>query len=148
MLISKNLLPHVLPVPANIPYDIWIAFKAATLGGIKFLNKPLTLYRQHSASDTKTIAVRAKARSREKLFADFEKKRNWIKMMRDHERPERKSFYNKLYDLYNRKENGKYVWPLFFFLLKYRKQFFMFTKKKWRSHIVEIFKLAKGVSRS
>ena len=147
MMISKNLLPYVLPVPKDIPYDIWIAFKAATLGGIKYLNKPLTLYRQHATSDTKTIAVKAKPRSGQKLFIDFEKQLNWIKVMRDHERPEREIFYNQLYSLYKRKEKGNYVWPLFFFLLRHRRKFFMFTKKRWTSQVVEIFKQAKGVSR-
>src|SRR4029079_11886064 len=106
------------------------------LTGIKYLNEPLTLYRQHESTVTKTIAVKTSSRSKEKLWADFEKQLHWIGVMRDHERPAQKEFYERLYELYNKKRNGSYQWPLFFFLPKNRKWFFMFTKKNLTSQLV------------
>lgn len=146
LMINREILPSILPIPPGIPHDIWIAFKAATITGIKYLREPLTLYRQHPTTATKTIAVKAKARSRPKRYADFEKQLNWIRVMRDNERDEQKEFYTELYSLYQRKADGKFVWPLFYFLLRHRKELFMFSRKKTSSQVVEIFKQAKGVS--
>jgi glycosyltransferase involved in cell wall biosynthesis len=144
LMINSKILPAVLPTPEGIPHDIWTAFIATTITGIKYLDQPLTLYRQHASTATKTIAEKAKKRKMSKRFADFEKQLYWIGVMRDHERPEQKKFYSELYDLYDKKRNGKYVWPLFSFLMKHRQELFMYTKKKWSSQIVEIFKQAKG----
>ncbi len=146
MFINKKLLNYILPIPADIPHDGWIGFRATMLTGIKFLNMPLTKYRQHETSVTKTIAVKAVPRSAEKKYKDFQKKLYWIAVMRDHERSEYKLFYSRLYELYKRKENERYVWRLFFFLLNNRKAFFMFTYKKWLSQVIEIFKQARGES--
>jgi len=144
MLISKNILPFILPIPSEIPYDIWIAFRAAATGGIKYLDIPLTLYRQHESATTRTIAVKTQPRSMSRRYADFQKQLHWIKLMRNEERPEKKFFYDRLFGLYKKKEKGKYVWPLLFFLLKHKKKLFAFTKKKSTSQVIEIFKQAKG----
>jgi glycosyltransferase involved in cell wall biosynthesis len=145
LMINSKILPSVLPIPAGIPHDIWTAFIATTITGIKYLDQPLTLYRQHPLTATKTIAEKTTSREMSKRLADFEKQLNWIRVMRDYERPEQKEFYDELYKLYETKRNGKYSWPLFSFLMKHREKLFMFTKKKWSSQVVEIFKQAKGV---
>jgi len=146
LMFNRKILPSILPIPDGIPHDIWIAYKAATITGIKYLDQPLTLYRQHHSTATKTIATKTKSRTNEKLYADFKKQLHWIEVMRDHATPQEKSFYSELHDLYKKKEDGKYVWPLFGFLMKNRKWIFMFTKKKKSSQIVEISKQAKGVN--
>ena len=145
LMINSKILPSVLPIPGGIPHDIWTAFIATTITGIKYLDQSLTLYRQHPLTATKTIAEKAKPRGMSRRFADFEKQLNWIGVMRDHERPEHKKFYDQLHKLYETKRNGKYSWPLFSFLMKHREKLFMFTKKKWTSKVAEIFKQAKGV---
>jgi glycosyltransferase involved in cell wall biosynthesis len=145
LMINSKILPSVLPIPAGIPHDIWTAFIATTITGIKYLDEPLTLYRQHASTATKTIAEKTRPREMSKRFADFEKQLNWIGVMKDHERPGQKEFYDELYKLYETKRNGKYSWSLFSFLMKHRKKLFMFTKKRWSSQLVEIFKQAKAV---
>jgi len=148
LMINSKILPSVLPIPEDIPHDIWTAFIATAITGIKYLDQPLTLYRQHASTATKTIAEKASSRKMSKRFADFEKQLHWIGVMRDHERPEQKNFYEELYGLYERKQRGKYVWSLFSFLMNHRKELFMFTKKKGSSEFIEIFKQAKGVRAS
>jgi glycosyltransferase involved in cell wall biosynthesis len=148
MFINRKLLGDILPIPAGIPHDGWMGFRAATITGIKYLDIPLTKYRQHEATVTKTIAVKAEPRSAEKRYKDFEEKLYWIGIMRDHERSAYKPFYSRLYDLYKRKGNGRYVWTLFFFLLSHRKEFFMFTRKKWLSQVIEMLKQARGESKN
>jgi len=146
MMISRALLPLILPIPSGIPHDIWIAFRAATITGIKYLDLPLTLYRQHNSTATKTVAIKAKSRNMSERYADFKKQLHWIEVMYNNERASSKDFYNRLFTLYQRKEHEKWVWQLFFFLMNHRKEIFMFSKKKSASQVVEIFKQAKGVS--
>ena len=145
MMIRKDLLPFILPIPQGIPHDIWTAFKATTITGIKYLDIPLTLYRQHESAVTKTIPVKTKPRRMSQRLADFKRQLRWIEVIHDNERETKKDFYNRLFSLYQKKQNEKWVWQLFFFLLRHRERLFMFTKKKWPSQVVEILKQAKGV---
>jgi glycosyltransferase involved in cell wall biosynthesis len=140
MMINRKLLP----IPAGIPHDIWFAFKATTITGIKYLNEPLTLYRQHSTTVTTTIARKTGTRPYEKRYKDFEEKIYWITLMRDHEPGETKSFYVALQKLYYRKNKGQTVWPLFWFMLKHQAALFQFTYKNRLSRLIEIKKQSRG----
>jgi glycosyltransferase involved in cell wall biosynthesis len=144
MLIHKNLLQHVLPIPSNIPHDIWMAVNATIFSGMQYFDEPLTLYRQHSATVTTTIPVKAKSRHHEIRYKDFKDKLNWIGLILEREREGFQSFYRTFYNLYVQKEKGKFVWPLFFFMLKYRRAFFQFTRKKIFSQLAEIRKQSRG----
>ena len=86
MMVNKQLLPHVLPIPAAIPHDIWLAFKATALTGIKYRDEPLTLYRQHAGTVTTTIAKNSVTRPHETRYRDFEEKLYWIGLLRDKEK--------------------------------------------------------------
>lgn len=147
MLVKRELLQHVLPIPQGIPHDIWFAAKATALSGIVYLDEVLTRYRQHSKTVTTTIAQKTTTRPHEKRFIDFEEKLNWINILKhncgDAERP----FYEKLYDLFSLKANGKFVMPLFLFLLKHQAALFQFTNKSLLSRVVEIRKLSRGEQR-
>ena len=143
MLVNKQLLPHVLPIPAGIPHDIWFAVRATALTGIKYLGEPLTLYRQHSQTVTTTIAQKAGTRAHEKRYKDFEEKLNWIGILKNKETMY-SSFYEELYRLFSRKDRGAFVWPLFFFLLKHENLLFQFTNKSFLSRVIEIRKLSRG----
>jgi hypothetical protein len=143
MLINRQLIPYVLPIPSGIPHDIWFAAKATSLTGIKFVNEPLTLYRQHPQTVTTTIAQKANARPHERRYKDFEEKLHWIEVLKNNETvfP---SFYEELYLLFSQKANGSFVWNLFFLLMKYECQLFQFTNKHLLSRMIEIRKLSRG----
>ena len=140
MLVSKRLIGEVLPIPAGIPHDIWFAVRATTLTGIKYLDLPLTLYRQHSKTITTTIAQKAITRPHEKRYTDFEEKLNWIGLLRDNENGKKRSFYEELYRLYSEKAKSVFAWPLFFFMLKHQAVLFQFTNKNLLSRLIEIRK--------
>jgi glycosyltransferase involved in cell wall biosynthesis len=144
MMISRQLLTHVLPIPQGIPHDIWFAYKAATLTGIVYVDEPLNLYRQHAHTVTTTVATKAVTRTHKKRFRDFEEKLHWITVMHDHASPEEKNFYAELKQLYQLKAKGTTVWPLFRFLLRYQQVLFRFTNKSLLSRLVEIRKLSRG----
>lgn len=147
MMVSRQMLPYLLPIPKGVPHDIWFALKATIFTGIIYLDEPLTLYRQHSKTITTSIPQKASKRPLEKRYEDFEEKLNWICVIKESEHSNRKLFYEKLYELYSYKLKGKFLWPLFFFLLKYRKVVFLFSQKSMPSQFIEIWKLSRGEHR-
>lgn len=144
MLIKRQLLLQSLPIPDEIHHDIWLAFKALTLGGIVYLDEVLTQYRQHIHSTSKTLPQKQATRKQSKRYKDYEKQLHWIRLMAQHERPEYQPFYQQLVQLYAKKGDGHYVWPLVFFMLRYRKELFRFVKKSYTSQLTEILKQARG----
>lgn len=143
MLVKKELITHALPIPTGVPHDIWFAVKAVALTGIRYLNEPLTLYRQHSKTVTTTIAQKATTRPHEKRYKDFEEKLYWIGLLKNNETAH-KNFYHQLYALFSQKAKGIFVWPLFFFLVKNQSLIFQFTNKTYLSRLIEIRKLSRG----
>jgi len=53
MAFTRELLPHVLPFPSNIPmHDQWIALQAERHGRVIVHDEPLILWRRHSNTQT------------------------------------------------------------------------------------------------
>lgn len=144
MMIRRSLLQHALPIPPMVPHDIWLAVKAAASTGITYVNEVLTHYRQHSATVTTTIARKAEARPRSARIIDFDNKLNWISLLRTHGGEEYNAFFTKLEALYAGKAQGKFSWPLFYFLATHANVLFRFTRKSFLSRIIEIRKQSRG----
>jgi hypothetical protein len=47
-LMSKSLYRRATPFIPDIPHDWWLCFIASTMGEIKYVDEPLSYYRQHS----------------------------------------------------------------------------------------------------
>lgn len=68
MCFRKELLPVVLPFPANIPmHDEWIGFVADLFFQVKFEAQPLSLYRRHDSTATSNIVGGSKSTLLKKL---------------------------------------------------------------------------------
>lgn len=147
MLVKRELLSISQPLPETIHHDVWLAFKALTHGGIIYLDKVLTRYRQHAGSSSITLPYERKKRNKNERYSDYKSKLEWMELMHEHERNEYKPFYEKLTRLYSKKEEGKFVWPLVFFMLRHRKHLFRFPKKPVVSNLIEILKHGRGVAR-
>ena len=113
-------------------------------GGIVYFDKVLTYYRQHASSTSTTLPVKKKTSPLHERYKAYQEKLHWIELMQQNERVEFQSFYEKLLKVYRKKGEGKYVFALIPFLLKYRAAFFMFSKKSFISQFVEIIKQARG----
>jgi glycosyltransferase involved in cell wall biosynthesis len=146
MMVSKALLQQSLPIPTDIPHDIWLAFKAVTLNCIVYVDEVLAKYRQHSKTYTKTLPQKYQKRKLYQRYKAFKKKLEWISIMQANERSNYQSFYKKLLALYKKKQTGHYSLPLFFFLVKNWKALFQFSKKSMLSQFIEIMKQARGES--
>ena len=73
ILMKKDFVEKILPIPKNILFDLWIGFCAAGNNGIKFIDKTLVKYRQH---DSNTIGTRDSKNKKKKdaVNIQFEKK--------------------------------------------------------------------------
>jgi glycosyltransferase involved in cell wall biosynthesis len=145
MMIKKELLQYFLPLPAQVEYDKWLAVQATLLTGIVYVPQPLTLYRQHAKTVTKTIAEKKTgSRKRTERFADYKKNLAWLYVLKNNPPEKEKDFYNKLYALFREKESGAFAWKLFFFLIQHQEKLFSFIKKNRLSRLIEIRKMARG----
>lgn len=57
MMFKRELLEKILPIPKGVSHDWWISFVALKSKGIKYLDRPLICYRQHTDSSTGKIMV-------------------------------------------------------------------------------------------
>lgn len=146
MMIRKEVLKHSIPFPETQYHDWWMAVQATNLHGITYKNEVLTLYRQHSGTTTKTIIEKKNIGSRtfSKRYLDFLRQSEKLADFVNNPIEKNKVFFKRLYHLYLLKKEGKYVWPLFWFLLKHSKTLFKFAKKSFTSKLILIRKMARG----
>jgi glycosyltransferase involved in cell wall biosynthesis len=145
MIAKREVLDIALPIPEGRYHDWWIAARAATLNGVLYLDKCLTLYRQHPKTVTKTIEKKKLgSRTMSRRYADYLRDIEWIRLIMNNKHEKHKQFYDKLYRLFERKEKGYFVWPLFFLLYHYRDLLVLFPKKNYLSKVVEIRKICRG----
>ena len=145
MMIRKELLNYTGFLPDGISYDIWLAIKATLRTGVAYVNEPLTFYRQHKGSVTKTLTEKVSgSRKRIKRYEEYAGLLKWLAILKDNELTEQSIFFHELYSLFIKKEQKTFVWPLFFFLFEHQKEIFSFRKKNFWSRLIEIRKLARG----
>ena len=145
-MITRKFYDSCKPFPPGIHYDIWIAFRAFTNGGIKYLDEVLTHYRRHEQSTSQTLPEEKKEIHKRSKKEEYQEKLAWIGLMQQFDRREGYGdFYDRLLKLYTLKGSKGYVFPLISFMLKNRKALFRYSKKGFASHFVEILKQARGV---
>ncbi|WP_113660803.1 glycosyltransferase family 2 protein [Pedobacter nanyangensis] len=57
-LFKRELTNHCLPFPKGMFHDRWMAFVAANLGSISYIDQKLVKYRQHENSDTNILKIK------------------------------------------------------------------------------------------
>ena len=145
MLAKRELVISAMPFPEKYFYDWWITSLASCGGGVLYLNKTLTLYRQHTHTATKNIVENPlPSRARQKRYDDFIDHLNWIILLKNICTEKDKSFFNTLVKLYSLKKDQHFVWPLFLFLLRNKGEIFRYNKKSFLSKLIEIRKLSRG----
>lgn len=144
ILARTDFIKKILPFPAHLFYDWYIAGKAALAGGVQYLPELLVYQRMHSSNasvfgeragqkKTKLLhmtAVRAHcksfAESTEISSRSLQVLQQWIACL----------------DQLIEKRNA---WPSFIFMMRYRKALFFYKKRKigWPSHFKHAIRLIK-----
>lgn len=144
-LIKKKLLDYALPIPADMPYDSWLAFTAASTSQIEYVDEVLTLWRQHQDAFSTTMFQKNEAdRSIPGWrYREFLKKKQRIYLLSKHPNAENPILKNLL-GYYSELEKG-FSFKLFLFLLRHHKQLFPIWRRNYFSRINEFRIIARGV---
>jgi glycosyltransferase involved in cell wall biosynthesis len=75
MLLKKEFIEKVLPIPANVLFDLWLGYCAAANNGLLYVDEVLVHYRQHSSNaiGTKDSANKKLKRTTKEEF-EFKRK--------------------------------------------------------------------------
>ncbi|HSW14655.1 MAG TPA: glycosyltransferase family 2 protein [Solimonas sp.] len=77
MMIRRELLAAALPFPRIRFHDWWLAFVAASFGGVEYVDQPLVQFRQHEAART-DMAKRKKKAKKDRIEV-FEERAQWLR---------------------------------------------------------------------
>ena len=78
MLFKRELLQHIFPFPKTTYFDAWIAANAANTGSVKYIDKTLVMYRQHSTNTLGNVK-KTKNKIRKTLKNKVQKKEQEVK---------------------------------------------------------------------
>lgn len=145
MMATKETLKWAFPIPEGHFYDWWIAIQASNLNGIKYLDEKLTLYRQHTKNITPSYIKKTNgSRTFNKRYDQFTKELEGLGLLKNNKLEKQKLFYTQFYNLHLLKKKGFFTWPLFWFLIKNKKDIYRFSKKSKLSQLNEIRKRSRA----
>lgn len=151
ILMKNTLLQASLPFPVGFHYDQWLAYVAASMGSVDFINLPLVQYRQHETNSTDILATRSRRQPRERQVKlnEMHNETAWLKICA--QVSTRSDLAAKLYALSlqrNRSWMGiGYGWKIWqnreslLFLLKKGpvSKFFFVLRKTWGERTKKLF---------
>jgi|CXWL01.1.fsa_nt_gi glycosyltransferase involved in cell wall biosynthesis len=145
-LLKKELLDYALPVPPKMPYDTWLAYTAASVSHINYINEALTGWRQHSKSFTSVMYEKNKLRgeSKNRRYEEYCEKLERIGLLKNNNYCGNKKFMEELYADYESLRLG-FSWKLFFLLVRYQKKLFPIWRRNYLSKLNEFRKMARKV---
>ncbi len=145
-LLKRELLQYALPVPPQMPYDTWLAFTAASLSHITYIDEPLTYWRQHSNSFTSIMYKKNRERQRISnwKYDLHARKLERMALLSNNKYCRNKSFINKLYRYFESLRKG-FSWKLFFLLARHQKTLFPVWRRNYFSKLNEFRKMARKV---
>ena len=125
LLFRRELLDLALPFPAARHHDWWLAFIAASNGGIQYLDEVLVHYRQHEQSQTDFLKLRDPKIDRQKKQAEA---MEWYEACATV--PGKHQSFFKEFVKRNREKND-HIWNLHLFLLYFKaRKSILFMRKK------------------
>lgn len=96
-----------MPIPDKMPYDTWLAYTAASISHINYVDEPLTNWRQHQDSFTAVMLEKqAKKENKNRKYDEYQEKLQRIELLKDNGSCSDKAFMTKLYSAYRSLENG------------------------------------------
>jgi glycosyltransferase involved in cell wall biosynthesis len=127
MLVRRSVLEAALPLPAGVYYDRWLAFVAANLGDLGYVDAPLVRFRQHASNESGFGGRRGKPRP-----APHEVQRAQqgdLDALAAFDGPQR-AFFVELAALWRTRMNGGPTPALTAFLWRHRRQVFAIRKRR------------------
>ena len=148
ILLKRELLAYALPIPAKIPYDTWLAYTAASISHINYVDEPLTCWRQHENSFTSTMAEanQQQKNSLNRRYVEYCDKLGRIKLLLNNSYTVNRKFMDNLYAGYENLNKG-FSWKLFLLLVGNQKHLFPIWRRNYLSKLNEFRKMSRGVKK-
>jgi len=147
-LFKRELLEYVLPFKNEYYHDHWLAYVAANLGSIGFIDKNLVKYRQHSKNNTDVLKKKGKKKKKSEGNADinkFARELKWLKHCASFIRNKNPEFVNHLVQLHEKRMDSYFSIEYVIFLLKNRNKVLYIQKKSLISKHTYIYKQVIGL---
>lgn len=143
-LIRRSLVERARPLPQGVFYDAWLAFVAANLGVIHYVDEPLVRFRQHAGNASGFSGQRKHVRqsAREKWQAEL----RHLEAQAGFPGPQQ-AFFVHLLELWRERAQRRFTPALAAFLYRHRDQVFALkpspSHAKWR-HALKYLRGLKG----
>jgi len=147
-LFSKRLLEYSLPFKKDYYHDHWLAYVAANVGSIGFVNKSLVKYRQHLNSNTDILKKKGKKNNG---FHDnnkalkLERELEWLKLCAQYPYNKNPEFVREFAHLFEKRMDTFISVSYASFLYKYSDLILSIPKKNSFSKSTFIFKQIWGL---
>ncbi len=135
MLFEKRIISEIIPIRFVGFHDWWIAYVAANMGSIAFVNKCLVDYRQHEQSVSDVMNLKKAKKPNDWTF------KQWLALCASYRKNRYPDFVTNTYNLYFPKRNKKGInFKKLFFLLRNRGLLLALQKKSRLSKLNFILK--------
>lgn len=141
MLLQRGLLDRALPLPDVSYHDWWLAFVAASIGSIRYVDEPLVRFRQH-ASNASAFEGRARADKPGVAQAQAAQQRD-LDALAAFDGPFQ-PFFAQLAAHWRDRPGQRWTWALARFLLAHRDTVFA-QKKRSPGGARHVFKYLRGL---
>jgi glycosyltransferase involved in cell wall biosynthesis len=151
MMFHRRLISYILPFPFELKFhDWWIAFVAASVGKILYIDECLVSYRQHETTNTDILKARKvkikekdKSLKLEKITKDIIDK---ISIFRDfkHLKPKDKEVLSLMAEGYQLRIGAYFSPKLFSLLFKYRNHIYYIPKYSPAKKLLYVVKESWG----
>jgi glycosyltransferase involved in cell wall biosynthesis len=147
-LIDKNLLQYSLPFKRGYYHDHWLAYVAANVGSIGFVDKPLVKYRQHPNSNTDILRKKSKKNKgyhENRDVRKLESELKWLKFCAQYPHNKNPQFVNKFARLFEERMDAFISLNYALFLYKHKDKVLYIQKKSVASKNTFIYKQIWGL---
>lgn len=143
MLLRRGTLQRALPIPDVEAHDWWLAFVAASLDGIAYVDEVLVHYRRHDATVTSLGRDRSH-RERPGARQEFERRRRHLAALQSFEGPAR-PYFEALFRAWCARDGARWSTRLFLLLFRKRGSLFFVRDSRPFLRLKKMFAHAKGV---
>lgn len=143
MLLQRETVKRALPFPDVEAHDWWLAFVAASLGGIAYLDEVLVHFRRH-ASATTHLGRPREERKQLNPRVEFERRKRHLTALQAFPAPHQ-SFFQKLYRAWDSRTRTPWSAALFWILFRKRETVFFVRDSGRLLRLKKIFAHSRGV---
>lgn len=144
LLARRTLIERAMPFPRGHFHDWWLAFVAASTGGLIFVPKPWVRYRQHAAAQTNLLGRDSSKKRVTPRWLELDNCHGWIEILAGFPSPHQ-PFFRALQGAWAEWRESWVCPRLVFLLLKRRKSLYHINRRTAQTRIRRAFRFLVGM---